>query len=138
MAEGFLRSVDPEIDVISAGTRPASVVHPLAVAVMREMGIDISGSAPKHVEQFVSQTFDVVITVCDDAREACPVFTGSVRTRLHFGFDDPAIATGTSEHVIAEFRRVRDEIQGTLRTWYESTREAPATTRSSRRASRRN
>lgn len=111
MAEAFLKSFVPELDVHSAGTHPASRVHPMAVRVMREAGIDITGNRPKSVEQFLAQSFEYVITVCDHARETCPVFIGPVTHRLHIGFEDPAMATGPEEDVLAVFRRVRDEIR---------------------------
>ena len=111
MAEGFLRSLDPGLDVRSAGTAPASRVHPLAVAVMKEIGIDLSGHRPRAVDEFLAEPFDVVVTVCDHARETCPVFSGRVGRTFHLGFDDPAEATGTGEEVLGEFRRVRDEIR---------------------------
>lgn len=112
MAEGVLRSIDPSITVCSAGTNPAPQVHPKAIQVMAELGIDISGYAAKSVDQFLEADFDYVITVCDHARETCPVFTGNVKKRLHIGFEDPAQATGTEEEILAVFRKVRDEIKG--------------------------
>jgi arsenate reductase len=111
MAEGFLKSLDKELDVQSAGTWPASTVQPRAIAVMEEVGIDISGGHPKSVDQFLKNEFDYVITVCDNAKETCPVFAGKVKHRLHIGFDDPVEAFGTEEHIVSEFRRVRDEIR---------------------------
>ncbi|MBF8295353.1 MAG: arsC, partial [Bacteroidetes bacterium] len=111
MAEGFLKSFDSALEVFSAGTSPATRVHPRAVAVMKEAGIDITSHSPKSVDQFVSLPFDYVITVCDHAKESCPVFTGSVTHRVHLGFDDPAAATGSDDEIMAEFRRVRDEIK---------------------------
>lgn len=110
MAEGFLKSYDDTIEVHSAGTEPSSQVHPLAVKVMAEVGIDISQNKPKDVEQFIDQHFDYLITVCGDANINCPVFEGTVDNRWHIGFDDPAMAKGTEEEVIAVFRRIRDEI----------------------------
>ncbi|NTV20985.1 MAG: arsenate reductase ArsC [Chlorobium limicola] len=110
MAEGFLRSFDPELEVFSAGTKPAEAVHTLAVAVMREEWIDIGGYRPKSVDAFTSRPFDWVVTVCDGAKESCPVFTGEVKHRVHIGFDDPAEAEGSREEQLAVFRRVRDEI----------------------------
>ncbi|UWX57145.1 arsenate reductase ArsC [Chlorobaculum sp. MV4-Y] len=121
MAEGFLRSFDAELEVFSAGTIPASEVHPLAVQVMREKGIDLSGSHPKSVEQFLSKPFDYVVTVCDGAKESCPLFTGNVKHRVHIGFDDPATATGSSDEVLAVFRRVRDEIETRFGKFYRET-----------------
>jgi arsenate reductase len=110
IAEGCLRSLDPRLEVASAGTSPARSVHPKAVAAMKEIGIDISGALPKSVDAFLGRSFDVVITVCDHANETCPVFTGSVRRRLHMGFEDPADATGTEEEITRKFREVRDDI----------------------------
>jgi arsenate reductase len=121
MAEGFLRSFDAELEAFSAGTIPASEVHPLAVQVMREKGIDLSGSHPKSVEQFLSKPFDYVVTVCDGAKESCPLFTGNVKHRVHIGFDDPATATGSSDEVLAVFRRVRDEIETRFGKFYRET-----------------
>jgi arsenate reductase len=111
MAAAFLRCQRPDWQVYSAGTRPAAGVHPLAVQVMSELGIDISHQQPQCVDAYRSQSFDVVITVCDDARETCPVFTGEVGRRLHLGFPDPARAKGTAEEIQAVFREVRDAIR---------------------------
>ena len=111
MAEGFLQSFDSALEVHSAGTSPASQVHPKAVAVMMEKNIDLSNKRPKQVARFLTQHFDYVITVCDNAKETCPVFTGKVMHRLHIGFDDPAETTGTDEEILIAFRRVRDEIR---------------------------
>lgn len=111
MAEGFLKSFSDQFDVHSAGTAPASRVHPHAIAVMNELGIEIGRSLPKSVDRFLGESFDYVITVCDHAKETCPVFSGKVRHRLHIGFDDPVGARGTEEEVMDEFRRVRDEIR---------------------------
>ena len=111
MAEGFLKSFDSALEVHSAGTRTAGRVHPQAIQVMAEAGIDLSHNQPKLVDQFLDETFDYVITVCDHARETCPIFSGQVNHRLHMGFDDPAEAIGTEAEILAVFRRVRDEIQ---------------------------
>ena len=111
MAEAFLKSFDGNLEVYSAGTNPASIVHPKAVQVMREVGIDISANKTKTVQQFLSQSFDYVITVCDNAKETCPFFTGKVDHRLHMGFEDPAEATGTEEEILLVFRKVRDQIR---------------------------
>ncbi len=94
----------------SAGTDPADHVHPKAVSVMDEIGIDISHHRTKTVDIFLNDSFDYVITVCDDARENCPVFAGDVKHRLHIGFPDPAKATGTEEEIMNVFREVRDQI----------------------------
>ena len=118
MAEGFLKSFDPTMQVYSAGTSPSSRVHPKAVQVMAEVGIDISDGYPKQVDQFLEQSFDYVITVCDNARETCPVFLGDVKEQLHIGFEDPDEATGTEEEVLAVFRRIRNEIQRDFQQFY--------------------
>jgi arsenate reductase (thioredoxin) len=121
MAAGFLRSFDPHLDVHSAGIQPALNVSRGAVTVMKEAGIDIGHCVPVSVDRYVGQSFDYVITVCDNAKESCPVFTREVGHRLHIGFDDPAEATGTPEQILAEFRRVRDEILVRFREFYATT-----------------
>jgi arsenate reductase len=118
MAERFLKSLDDTLEVNSAGTQPSSQVHPKAIQVMDEIGIDVSRNYPKLVDQFLSQPFDFVITVCDKARENCPVFLGKVNKQIHIGFDDPAEATGSEEEVLAVFRRVRDEIRNDFTQFY--------------------
>jgi arsenate reductase len=118
MAEGFLRSFDPGLEVSSAGTNPAAKVNPFAIKVMKEVGIDLSDRRPRDARDFVNQSFDYVITVCDNAKETCPVFIGQVKHRLHLGFQDPADATGTDDEVAAVFRRVRDEIKETFQQFY--------------------
>jgi arsenate reductase len=116
MAEGFLKSFDKNLEVYSAGTKPAEKVNPNAIKVMNEVGIDLSSNYPKLVDQFLNETFDFVITVCDNAKETCPVFIGKVGKQLHIGFEDPADATGTEEEILSVFRKVRDEIK---RDFYE-------------------
>ena len=111
MAQGFLQSFNSEIEVYSAGTFPATKVNPRAIQAMSESGIDISKSSPKSVEAYVNDKWDFVITVCDDANEACPVFLGKVKHRMHFGFEDPSHSSGTEEQIMNEFRRIRDEIK---------------------------
>jgi len=111
MAEAFVKQLHPDWQAFSAGTKPAERIHPKAVQVMQEIGIDISDGYPKSVDQFLNQSFDYVITVCDHARESCPVFLGNVKEQLHIGFEDPAEASGSEEEVLAVFRRVRDEIR---------------------------
>lgn len=118
MAEGFLKSFNSSLSVQSAGTNPAARVHPLAVKVMKEVGVDLSSNHPKNVEGFLNDSFDYVITVCDNAKEACPVFTGEVKNRLHIGFDDPVGAIGTEEEVLTEFRKIRDEIKTAFQKFY--------------------
>ncbi len=120
MAEGILKHLDPRLEVFSAGTNPADQVHPLAVRVMKEIGIDISNAYPKNVDHFLNTSFAYVITVCDHAKETCPVFTGKVTHRLHIGFKDPAAAQGTPETVLAIFRQVRDEIGQAFREFYRT------------------
>lgn len=111
MAEGFLKSFDNNLEVFSAGTKPSSQVHPKAIQVMKEVGIDLSRSYPKNADQFINDSFDYVITVCDNAKESCPVFIGKVGKQLHIGFEDPAEAVGTEEEILSVFRKVRDEIK---------------------------
>jgi len=111
LAEGILRAAAKDlIDVQSAGSKPAGHVHPLAIRVMNEIGIDISGHRSRHLNEFLQKPVETVITVCGDADQACPVFPGQVN-RYHWGFDDPAKAKGTEEEKLAVFRRVRDEIK---------------------------
>jgi arsenate reductase (thioredoxin) len=114
MAEGLLRhDAGERFEVESAGTK-ASFVRPEATAVMSELGIDVSGHRSKNVEEFEGQQFDYVITVCDNARESCPVFFGKAK-KLRHDFEDPAALTGSEEERLARFRRVRDELRGFLR-----------------------
>jgi arsenate reductase len=110
MAQGFLKSFDSSLTLRSAGTDPAHKINEKAVTVMKEAGIDISHYRPKSVEIYLDEAWDYVITVCDDANETCPVFTGKVNHRLHIGFEDPSKVTGNDEFIWSEFRRVRDEI----------------------------
>ncbi len=119
MTEGFLKSLDPRLEVYSAGTHPAPQVNPFAVQAMKEVGIDISGGRPKNVNQFLSQPFDYVITVCGEADESCPNFRGKVGKRVHIGFPDPAKATGTEAEKLAVFRKVREDIRARFREYYE-------------------
>lgn len=118
MAHGFLQSFDPKLEVFSAGTKPAEKVNPLAVKVMREKGIDISGHTPHDVKEYLNEPWDYVITVCGGANENCPAFVGKVKHRIHIGFDDPSNAIGSEELVLAEFRRVRDEIKTRFEQFY--------------------
>lgn len=118
MAEGFLKSFDSELEVHSAGTKPSSQVHSKAIKVMSEVGIDLSKNYPKNADQFINDEIDFVITVCDNAKESCPVFIGKVGKQLHIGFEDPAEATGTEEEILTEFRRIRDEIERDFLKFY--------------------
>lgn len=126
MAEGLWRELGAgEWEAVSAGSKPAGYVHPLAVQAMAEIGIDLSQGASKSVDEFAGQRFDLVVTVCDNARDACPVFPGADLT-LHWPFDDPAHAVGTEAERRGEFRRVRDEIRSTISN-YLSGAAAPST-----------
>lgn len=109
MAEGILRHLAGDrFHVFSAGTKP-SVVNPLAIRAMHEIGIDIAHHHSKHVNECFGKAMDTVITVCDNAREACPIFPG-VRHQLHWSFEDPGAVEGSAEEKLAAFRRIRDEI----------------------------
>jgi arsenate reductase len=121
MAEGFLKSIDENLEVFSAGTKPAERVNPFAVNAMQEIGIDISNGVSENVDKYLSQSFDYVITVCDNAKETCPVFIGNVKHQLHIGFDDPADAVGSEEEVMPFYRRVRDEIKKDFYDFYLKT-----------------
>lgn len=118
MAHGFLESFDRNMTVCSAGTRPAERVNPMAVSVMAEVGVDISGHVPTDVSKYTSEEWDYVITVCSNADATCPVFEGKVGKRLHMGFDDPAEAEGTEEEVRSVLVRVRDEIRDAFSRFY--------------------
>jgi len=120
MAEGILKSIDKDLIVYSAGTKPEKEVNPNAIKVMKELGLDITKNYPKSVDKFLHESFDYVITVCDNARETCPVFTGNVKQRLHLGFEDPASATETKEEVLLVYRMIRDEINKEFRKFYQS------------------
>lgn len=118
MAHGFLQSFDPNIEVFSAGTKPAERVNPKAVEVMKECGVDISGHTPHNVNKYLKEPWDYVITVCGGANESCPAFVGNVKHRFHIGFDDPSEAVGSDEYIMGEFRRVRDEIKNRFAKFY--------------------
>jgi len=122
MAQGFLQSFSKALSVHSAGTEPAKEVHPLAVKTMAEAGIDISKNVPARVDDYLDREWDYVITVCDQANESCPLFSGKVKHRLHMGFEDPAKATGTPEEVLSVFRTVRDQIMEAFSTFYKNLR----------------
>jgi len=111
LAEGILRTAAGDtLRVASAGSKPAGYVHPLAIRAMAEIGIDIAAHRSKHLDEFLAEAVETVITVCGKADQVCPMFPGQVN-RHHWGFDDPAHATGTEEEQLAVFRRVRDEIR---------------------------
>lgn len=118
MAQGFLQSFSKALSVYSAGTEPAKEVHPLAIKTMAEAGIDISKNVPARVDDYLDREWDYVITVCDQANESCPLFTGKVKHRLHMGFEDPAKATGSREEVEQVFQNIRDQIKKTFYRFY--------------------
>lgn len=118
MAHGYLQSLDNNITVCSAGTQASGKLNEKAVAVMKEIGIDISHHTSDSVEKYLNDTWDFVITVCGGANESCPAFTGKVKKRLHIGFDDPSHVTGSEDFIWSEFRRVRDEIKMAFKKFY--------------------
>ncbi len=118
MAHGLLQSIDPTLQVFSAGTQPAERVHPMAVQVLQEIGIDISQHTPTHVSRYLHEEWDYVITVCGGANESCPAFIGKVAQRIHIGFDDPSLVQGTEEERLTAFRHTRDEIQEQMQNFH--------------------
>jgi arsenate reductase len=128
MAEGWLRHLGgPDFVVFSAGTDPKGV-NPLSIQVMQEVGVDISGQTSKHLNLYLQDLFDFVITVCDKANEACPVFPGDVQ-RIHWSFDDPADPAIPEDQRLRTFRRVRDEIKQRITLFVTAQRKATATPR---------
>jgi arsenate reductase (thioredoxin) len=123
LAEGVLRAAAGDIlEVQSAGSKPTGQVHPLAIQVMQEIGIDISKHRSKPLSEFLDRKIETVITVCGNADAACPIFPGQVN-RHHWPFDDPAGATGTDEEKLAVFRRVRNEIRRTFTAYADGRRD---------------
>jgi arsenate reductase (thioredoxin) len=123
LAEGILReAIGVGYRIASAGSKPAGYVHPLAIRVMAEIGIDISSHTSKHLEEFLHEPVETVITVCGNADQACPMFPGQVN-RHHFPFDDPAHAVGTEDEQLAVFRRVRDEIKSVFTAYAAGRRD---------------
>ncbi len=121
MAEGFFRHYgNGKVDAFSAGIAPIGV-NEIATKVMLEAGVDISGQTSDNLKIYLKDSFDYVITVCDNAKEACPNFSGAEYT-LHWPFDDPYYASGTEDEILSEFRRVRDEIGQRIKTWLEQQR----------------
>lgn len=118
MAEAFLASFDPRLEVHSAGSSPAERVNPHAVRAMAELGFDLSQGRPKNIDEFLGQSIDYVITVCDNVRDECPAFTGEVGARVHLGFEDPADATGSEDEILDVFRRSREEIRDCFSRFY--------------------
>jgi arsenate reductase (thioredoxin) len=124
LAEGFLRAAAGDIlDVQSAGSKPAGCVHPMAIKVMQEAGVDISRHRSKHLSEFLDQKVETVITVCGNADEACPIFPGQVN-RHHWAFYDPAKAEGSEEEVLQVFRQVRDEIKRVFEAYAAGRKDA--------------
>jgi arsenate reductase len=124
MAEGILRNAAGDLfDVHSAGSKPAGYVHPKAIQVLKEIGIDISHHTSKHMNDFLDGKITTVITVCGNADQACPIFPGQVN-RYHWGFDDPAHALGTEEEVLETFRSVRDQIKLVFEAYAAGYRES--------------
>ena len=114
MAEGWVRhDLHRSWEVASAGTYPAGAVHPLAVRVMAEVGVDITAHRPKHVDSLAAADWDLVVTVCDSAREACPVFPAAAE-QIHIGFPDPVAVQGSVDERLAAYRAVRDDIRARL------------------------
>jgi arsenate reductase (thioredoxin) len=126
LAEGLLRKFAGDLlEVASAGSKPAGYVHPLAIEVMREIGVDIRQHTSKHMNEFLNRQVETVITVCGNADQACPLFPGQVN-RHHWPFDDPAHATGTDAEKLAVFRRVRDQISAVFQAYADGRRDAAA------------
>ncbi len=120
MAHGFLQSFSASLTVCSAGTKASGKLNPKAVEVMKEAAVDISHHTSDSVEKYLGKKWDYVITVCNEANETCPVFTGDVKHRLHMGFEDPSEAQGTPEFIHSEFIRVRDEIRQSFLELYNT------------------
>ncbi len=120
MAHGFLKTFAPDWQIESAGTQASGTINPIAVEVMREKGIDISGHSSDPVEKYLNEPWDFVITVCGGAAENCPHFPGSVKNRIHMGFEDPSEVQGKPDFILSEFRRVRDEIEAGFLKFYET------------------
>ena len=123
MAEGWARHLKPDvIEAHSAGISPTKI-NPRAIAVMREVGVDISIQSAKHIDRFLSVDFDYVVTLCDDTRESCPMFGGKARL-VHKSFEDPSFAKGSEEEIMAVFRKSRDDIRAFIETMPESLEKA--------------
>lgn len=124
LAEAILRQAAGDvIEVASAGSKPAGFVHPIAIEVLKEIGLDASAHRSKHLSEFLNQPVHTVITVCGNADQVCPIFPGQVQ-RYHWGFDDPAHATGTPDEVREVFRRVRDEIRASFEAYAQRLRKS--------------
>lgn len=113
MAHGYLQSLNDNLEIFSAGTKPAEKVHPFAIEAMKEIGIDISRHTPRNITEYITQSWYYVITVCGNADENCPIFSGKVKNRLHIGFDDPAFSG-----IYNDFVRIMKEIQSQFDYFY--------------------
>lgn len=123
IAEGYMRHYFGDtFEVFSAGLLP-SHVNPKAIQVMKEAEIDISDHTSDSINDYLNTSFDYVITVCDDANESCPVFTGEVKNRLHWGFEDPSFAQGTDEEILDKFREARDLIAEKIKNYFKDIKE---------------
>ncbi len=132
LAEGILRqAIGAGYRIASAGSKPAGYVHPLAITVMAEIGIDISSNTSRHLDEFLQERVETVITVCGNADQACPMFPGQVN-RHYFPFDDPAHATGTEDEQLAVFRRVREEIKDVFTAYAAGRNDEAHATRTTR------
>ena len=121
MAHGFLQFFDKRLSVFSAGTKASGKIHPLAIKVMHDVGIDISTHSSNSVDKYLDEEWDYVITVCGGANENCPTFNGDMKRRIHIGFDDPSEAVGSDEFILSEFERIRDDIKNAFYKLYIST-----------------
>ena len=118
MAQAFLQHLDPGLEVRSAGTHPTHHTHSLAIQVMNESGMPITDLQPHDVNDYINEEWDVVVTVCDHARESCPVFQGTVKHRLHISFPDSSLSKGTMEEQLTVFRETRDRIFQQFKDFY--------------------
>lgn len=110
MAHGILQALNNDVHVYSAGTKPAKRVHPMAIKALKEFDIDITHHVPMHVDHYIKERWDYVITVCNDAENDCPVFIGNVKHRLHIGFEDPAIESDNKDETLQKFKDIRNQI----------------------------
>ncbi len=120
MAEAFLREISPELEIISAGTEPENSLSRSTIEVMNEVGIDMKDHYPKDVFDYAGKSFDYVITLCDNAKKSLPKFSGRVSKKIHIGFIDPALAKGSKENILNEYREVRDDIKKAFTHLYET------------------
>lgn len=119
MAEYYLKSFNPKLEVFSAGSKPEKEVNPRTLIVMNEDGIEMNDATPSHINEYLNLKFDYVITVCGNAKESCPVFIGEVKNRIHIGFEDPVNSKGSDEEVLAVYRKIRDQIKDGFYQFYQ-------------------